>query len=182
MLVLETERLVLRSFTDADLETFVTYRSDPEVARYQGWNAPFTEEQGRAFIEEMTHKQPATPNEWYQLAIERKSDGRMLGDIAFVVKGADAQQAELGLTLARAEQGQGYGTEAVRRLLDYLLCELKLHRVFANCDVENPAAFRVLERIGMRREAHFVENLWFKGGWASEYWYAILDREWQERK
>ncbi len=182
MFRLETARLTLRPFTDADLETFVTYRSDPEVARYQGWIAPYSVEQGQAFIEQMKNQAPGVPGEWLQLAIERKADGKMLGDIAFVVHGKEAQQAEIGLTLARAEQGHGYGTEAATRLLDYLFGELKLHRVYANCDVENPAAFQTLERLGMRREAHFVENLWFKGAWASEYWYAMLDREWQKRK
>ncbi len=182
MFKLETQRLILRPFSDSDLDTFITYRSDPEVARYQGWNAPFTLEQGKAFIDEMKNKQPGKPDEWYQIALEEKSEGRMIGDIAFVVKGKDARQAEIGLTLSRAAQGKGYGTEAVRCLLDYLFGELKLHRVFANCDVENPAAAQVLERVGMRREAHFVENLWFKGGWASEYWYAMLDREWIVKK
>jgi RimJ/RimL family protein N-acetyltransferase len=56
-----------------------------------------------------------------------------------------------------------------------------LHRVRANCDVENTPAWKTLERIGFRREAHFVENLWFRDRWSSEYWYALLDREWRMR-
>jgi RimJ/RimL family protein N-acetyltransferase len=66
----------------------------------------------------------------------------------------------------------------VRCLLEYLFGELHLHRVIATCDVENIASFRLLERIGMRREAHLVENIWFKGAWGSEYSYALLYREW----
>jgi RimJ/RimL family protein N-acetyltransferase len=63
-------------------------------------------------------------------------------------------------------------------LLDYLFNELNLHRVIAECDVENIASYRLLERLGFRREAHLIENIWFKGAWGSEFHYAILEREW----
>ncbi|TLN20207.1 GNAT family N-acetyltransferase, partial [bacterium] len=84
----------------------------------------------------------------------------------------------IGLTLARPYHGQGYGFEASTRLLDYLFFELKMRRVHADCDALNHASYRLLEKLGLRREAHFVESIWFKGNLASEYWYAILDREW----
>jgi aminoglycoside 6'-N-acetyltransferase len=179
-LKLETPRLILRPFQDSDLEAFVAYRSDPEVARYQGWEAPYSLEEGVRFIQKMKSAQPATPGEWYKMAIERKADGQMIGDCAFQLLASDARQAEIGLTLARPYQGCGYGTEAVQRLLDYLFGELGLHRVRANTDVENIASVRALEHIGLRREGHFIENLWFKSRWSSEYWYAMLEREWAE--
>ncbi len=182
MFELVTERLLLRSFRDADIETFSAYRSDPEVARYQGWNAPYSIAQAREFIAEMQSTRPATPGEWYQVAIELKSSGELIGDCAFCVLAGDERQAEIGFTLARAYQGQGYATEAVTRLLDYLFGAVCLHRVRANCDVENLASTKLLERIGMRREGEFVENIWFKGRWGSEYWYAILAREWAARR
>jgi RimJ/RimL family protein N-acetyltransferase len=72
-------------------------------------------------------------------------------------------------------------TEAARRLLDYLFETFGLHRVSAICDVENTASARVLERLGMRREGHFVESVWFKGRWGSEYGYALLRREWEQQ-
>ncbi len=67
------------------------------------------------------------------------------------------------------------------RLLDYLFCELALHRVTATCDALNDASAKLLERVGMRREGHFIENIWFKGAWGSEYNYALLQREWMAR-
>ena len=75
--------------------------------------------------------------------------------------------------------GKGYGEEASRRLLDYLFVELNLHRVVAECDVDNIASFTLLEKLGFRREAHLIENIWFKGAWASEFHYAVLEREWK---
>lgn len=175
--LLGTPRLHLRAFEPGDLAGFAAYRNDETVARYQGWSTPYSLEQAQAFLAGMCQATPGTPGEWYQVAIQRKSDQALLGDCAFKLS-ADARQAEIGCTLAQPYWGQGYATEAVRRLLEYLFGDLNLHRVVANCDVENLAAARNLEQLGMRREAHFVENLWFKGRWSSEYWYALLSSEW----
>jgi RimJ/RimL family protein N-acetyltransferase len=89
------------------------------------------------------------------------------------------RQVEIGMTLSAPYQGQGYGTEAVTELVRYLFEELSIHRVFANCDPDNLPAHRLLERVGFRREGCFVESLWYKGGWASELWFALLEREWK---
>lgn len=179
-LILKTGRLVLRPFEERDAAAFAAYRNDPLVAEYQGWELPYTPQQVAEFVATMRGREPATPRQWYQLAIERRDSGAMIGDCGFVVLG-DGRQAEIGFTLAREQQGQGYGAEAVGRLLDYLFGELQLHRVQANCDVLNPASARLMERVGMRREAHFVENCWMKGRWTSEFWYGLLRREWLAR-
>jgi RimJ/RimL family protein N-acetyltransferase len=177
-MIFETERLKLRPFQKSDLDSFVAYRSDPEVARYQGWDAPYPVEKAVAFIEEMIQSSPGTDGNWYQFAVELKKTGAMIGDCAFHTLPQDNRQAEIGFSFARSHQGQGYATEAVQRLLEYLFADLGLHRVQAICDVENIASARLLERVGMRREAHFVDNVWFKGAWGSEYMYALLQYEW----
>jgi RimJ/RimL family protein N-acetyltransferase len=105
----------------------------------------------------------------------------MIGDVVFHMMRSDPRQACIGYTLARAHWGQGYATEAVHGLLDYLFRELHLHRVVAECDVLNTASHKLLERLGFRREAHFVDALWFKGRWSSEYHYALLSKEWLMR-
>ncbi len=179
MIILESERLRLRPFRDADLEAFAAYRSDPDVARYQSWTPPYSLSQAAAFLAQMKAAQPGVPGVWYQLAIECRERAGMIGDCAFQVLAADSRQAQIGFTLARGHQKQGFAAEAVQRLLDYLFGELGLHRVIAVCDVENLASARLLERVGMRREGNFVENIHFKGVWGSEYFYALLDREWR---
>ena len=80
---LETPRLVLRSFEDRDAAPFAAYRSDPEVARYQGWEAPFPMENAARFVADMIRARPGMPGAWYQVAIELKSTGEMIGDCAF---------------------------------------------------------------------------------------------------
>jgi len=178
-ITLVAQRLRLRSFRKSDLEVFAAYRSDPEVARYQSWNAPYSLDQAVAFYQEMQSEPIGTPGVWYQLAVERLVQPGISGDCAFLVLKEDNRQAQIGVTFSRAYQKQGYATEAVRRLLDYLFGSLFLHRVSAICDSENYASARLLERVGMRREGHFIENIWFKGAWGSEYAYAMLQSEWQ---
>jgi RimJ/RimL family protein N-acetyltransferase len=182
MFRLETDRLLLRPFTPGDAEDLAAYRSDPDIARYQGWDSPYPVDRARDLIRSLPRPELPLPGEWSQIAIELRATGRLAGDCAFKLLRENTRQAEIGLTLARPFHGRGYGQEAVTRLLQYLFDQLGLHRGVANCDVENRAAARVLERLGFRREAHFLENLWFKGRWSSEYWYAMLEREWRANK
>ncbi len=174
-----TRRLKLRPFQPDDAAAFSAYRSDPEVARYQGWTAPYSLQQAQEFIQEMIATVPGTPGQWYQIAVELKSSGELIGDVAFHIEANSPQQAILGITLATAFQGQGYAAEAMNCLLKFLFEELKLHRVSAYIDVENPASYHLVEKLGFRREAHFIENCWFKGAWGSEYLYAMLESEWK---
>lgn len=90
----------------------------------------------------------------------------------------EAYRAEIGFTLAREHQGRGFASEAVALLLNYAFDDLGLHRVVAIADCRNTPSWALLDRIGMRREGHFLENVWFKGEWADEYLYAVLKDEW----
>lgn len=174
---LETERLRLRHFLEADLPAFVAYRNDPEIARYQGWEG-ISEAEAWAFIVEQRVAQPGVPGEGFQIAIELKETGTLIGDCFFKVNAHDKRQAEIGYTLARAYHGKGYATEAVTCWLNYAFQAFHLHRVIAIADCENHASYALMERLGMRREGHFIQNAWFKGHWCDEYLYAILREEW----
>jgi RimJ/RimL family protein N-acetyltransferase len=174
---IETTRLRLRRFAAADLATFIAYRNDPAVARFQSWEG-ITEGEAVAFVREQQTAPVGAPGEWLQIAIERKDNGRMIGDCALHVMEDDARQAEIGYTLAREAQGQGFATEAVATLLTWMFPTLDLHRVVAIVDTRNAASVALLERLGMRREAHYHQNVWFKGAWGDEYLYAILRDEW----
>jgi RimJ/RimL family protein N-acetyltransferase len=158
------------------------YRSDPAVAHFQGWEVPYSVEKAAKFIADLPTPGPPIPGEWYQIAIELKASAALIGDCALTIRADEPRQAEVGYTLARRYHGQGYATEAVTRLLDYLFTEARLHRVTAYTNVENRASIRLLERIGMRREGHFVENVWIRGAWGSEYQYGLLRCEWAGRQ
>ena len=95
----------MRPFRDSDLPSFLGYRSDPEVARYQSWDVPYGVDQAAAVIAEMKAKTPGVPGEWYQIAIELKPTGEHIGDCAFHIPREDPGQAEIGFTLSRASSG-----------------------------------------------------------------------------
>lgn len=178
---IETERLVLRRLADEDLAPYMAYLNDPLVARYQSWES-YTEEQARGLIERQKGVEPGTPGQWFTFAAELKETGVMIGHVALSVKADDHRQAEIGFTFARGHQGRGLAREAAESVLGYAFGVLGLHRVAAVTDCENERSVALLGRLGMRREGHFVENIWFKGAWGSEYLYALLRREWLSRR
>ena len=178
---LETTRLRLRHFTDTDLQAFMSYRNDPEVARYQSWGG-ISEPEANAFIQEQKKVQPGVPGQGFQIAIELKETNVLIGDCYFTINELDHRQAEIGFTLSREYQGYGFATEAVSYFLNYAFLTFDLHRIIAITDCENAASVALLERLGMRREGHFLQNVWFKGKWGDEYLYAVLKEEWLRKR
>ncbi len=174
---LESERIILRRFRDSDIEPFYSYRADPDVARYQDWEN-YTLDEAKRFLEVMRSRHPGTPGEWFQFALQVKATSNMIGDCGLLTLQEEAKQAVLGITIATKHQGKGYAMEAVTCLLDYVFSSLGMHRVRAITDCKNARSIALLERVGMRREGHFLQNVWFKGAWGDEYSYAILRGEW----
>lgn len=171
-----TEQLVLRHLTNDDAAALAAYRSDPVQARYQSWEVPYPVDRAQALIAEMHDVQFAQPGAWLQIGIE--TGGRLIGDVAVRVDGDEARQATVGFTLAADAQGHGFATEALRAVISLLFTEHGVHRICADCDARNDRSVALLERIGMRREAHHRKSAWWKGEWTDEYVYAILAQEW----
>ena len=176
---IESGRLWLRRMERRDLPVLLAYRNDPEVARYQGWGDGFTPEQAEEMLEAQAELLPGTPGAWCRWMLEEKATGSVVGDCAMCVNGGDPRQAEVGFSVSREHQGRGLAAEAMRRVLGFAFGELGLHRVVAITDARNAPAAALLERIGMRREAHFIQNSWYKGAWGDEFLFAILRSEWE---
>ncbi|TQM80560.1 aminoglycoside 6'-N-acetyltransferase [Saccharothrix saharensis] len=172
---LTTERLVLRPFTAADAPGLAAYRSDPDVARYQGWEAPFTLAQAEEFVRDVATADPTAPG-WYQFAVE--AGGTLVGDVGVGLH-ENRMQADIGYTLATAHQGRGYAAEAVGRVLAYLFETRGLHRVSAECDARNVRSARLLTKLGFRQEGHRVQNTWLKGEWTDDLLFGLLAAEWR---
>lgn len=178
---LESARLILRRFADTDLVPFLAYLNDPLVARYQSWES-YTEQQGREAIEKQKNLEPGLPGQWFTFALELKETGALVGHVALSVREENHSQAEIGFTLAREYHGQGLAFEAAAAVLDYAFTGLRLHRVIAITDCENQRSVALLTRLGMRREGHFIKNIWFKGKWGDEFLYALLEEEWLRKR
>lgn len=178
---LTTERLALRIMTDADVDVVHSYQSLEEVARFE-----LFEPRDRATVAEKIDKwKDATrleiDGDYIQFAVVRRDTDQLIGELYFTIKSVVNQNAEIGWTLHPEQQGQGFATEAANAVLDLAFSVMKLHRVSADLDPRNEASVRLCERLGMRLEAHFIEDLWFKGDWGDTGIYSILDREWAAR-
>jgi aminoglycoside 6'-N-acetyltransferase len=180
-LFLHTQRLLIRNFAPSDLEPFLAYRNDPQVAKYQSWSLPYSREKGEAFIREMHDVHAPKQGDWLQLALELKENGLLIGDVVFGVKQDDIRQCSIGFTIASGYWKNGYATEALTALLDYLFEDVDMHRVVADCDTENIGSWKTLEKLGFRREAHYVESFLQGNEYRNEYFYGMLQREWRAK-
>jgi RimJ/RimL family protein N-acetyltransferase len=117
--------------------------------------------------------------EGLMLAVELVATGEVVGDVLLMWSSAEHRGGEIGYVLHPSYSGHGYATEAAHRLLHLAFDELGLHRVVARVDADNQRSARLAARLGMRQEAHLVQNEWFKGRWSDELNFAILEHEWQ---
>mgnify|MGYP001275696939 CR=1 FL=1 len=171
-LTLRTRRLLLRTVEPADAAAIFAYRSHPDVCKYQGRHKDLAAT--RRIIRSVRKEPLNTPGAWHQLAIIDKRGGVLIGDFGIHFTGAENRQAELAYTLAPQYQGKGYATEAALRVMRYLFCTLKKHRLVATADPRNAASLRLMERIGMRREGYFRRSFWTGTEWTDDVLYAAL--------
>ncbi len=171
-----TDRLDIRVLCNDDKEPFFRYRSMPEICRFQSWK-PSAIEEIEKFIALNLTVIPNTPDTWLQLAVCLK-DGLLIGDIGVHFL-ADGFQAELGYTLSPHFQGRGYAAEAVRAVMDFLFYSLSKHRITASVDPDNLKSIKLLEKLGFRKEAHFVRSYRMNNEWYDDCIYALLYDEWQ---
>lgn len=178
-LLLTTRRLKIRNLRESDLDAFHQYRSNPDITKYQGFDT-FSKEQALEFIKEQKKKSFGKPGEWVQFGIEHASNKKLVGDCAIILQDRDPRIAEIGITISNLYQKQGYAKEALIGILHFLFYEKGIHRVVETVDAENTASIQLLKSIFFREEAHFLENIFFKGKWGSEYQFAMLKREWDD--
>jgi RimJ/RimL family protein N-acetyltransferase len=163
------ERVSIRRLRASDLRAFHAYRSDPEVAKYQGWST-MSESEAATFLREQSSASLLGPGHWCQLGIATRSDDQLIGDVGVCVA-PDLQQAEIGFSLGTPSQGKGFGNEAVRAVVDLLFMHTPIARVIAITDARNTPAIRLLERAGMRMTST-LDSV-FKGEPCVEHVFAI---------
>jgi [ribosomal protein S5]-alanine N-acetyltransferase len=141
-----------------------------------------TIEQAENFIEDNSTKYFGKAGEWVQYAIENKEPRKLIGDCALKLNNDDIRIAEIGITISHFEQWKGYAKEVLISIFAFLFDIKKIHRIVEIVDVENIASICLLKSTGFRQEGHFVENIFFKGKWGSEFQYAMLKKEWDNKK
>jgi RimJ/RimL family protein N-acetyltransferase len=175
---LRTDRLELRPFVDDDFDALFAMQSDDTVTRYLNWG-PLSAKQVKDLLERI---KPMTgfdgSRDAIRLAMVLPDSGAVVGDVSLWRTRGEQAQAEIGFVVHPDHQRRGYATEASAALLRIGFEQLQLHRIVGRADARNVASIGVMERIGMRREAHLRENEWIKGEWTDEVIYAALAHEW----
>ncbi len=174
-----TERLHLRPFEPGDLDALVAIHGDPDVVRFLYWDVRDRDELRGVLAEKQERTAIEKEGDGLNLAVVLRATGELVGDVTLFWRSEQHHQGEVGYIFHPGHGGRGYATEATGALLRLGFEELGLHRICGRLDGRNTASARVLERLGMRREAHMVENEFVKGEWTDELVYALLDREWR---
>ncbi len=176
---LETNRLIIRPIKVTDKNEIFKYRSDKESNIYQEW-IPESIDDVEIFIDKVA-KQINETKTWFQFVIIEKETQKLMGDLGVHFWDDENKQVEIGCTLNKDFQNKGYATEAVEKVIDYLFKELNKHRITASIDPQNINSKRLVERIGFRKEAHFVESLMINGNWVDDLIYALIEKDWKRK-
>lgn len=176
---IETERLLVRPYTDDDFDALYAMHSRADVTRYVPWKTRDAEATRRALQRKVEHTALADGGDAIGLAVVLREEGSVIGDLSLMWISREHADGEIGFLFHPDHQGRGYALEASRVLLELGFRELGLHRLTGRVDARNAPSIRLMEKLGMRREAHLVENEWVKGEWQSERVYALLEHEWR---
>ncbi len=169
---LSTRRLILRPLQAEDAETMFRYRSRPDVSRYQSW-LPADVSEVRAFIEKMLGAPPGVRGTWLTLAITLRDSGIMAGDVGLHFPEIESTQLEIGITLSPAFQRRGLAAEALEEVCRYAFFTLGKDRLYASVDPRNKPSIRLLERVGMRKEAFLPGSIVIRGELVDDLVYAV---------
>lgn len=173
-----TQRLQLRPYVHDDLDDVYDIHSRPEVMRYL-YQGPLSREQAIQMLErKMRGAALLEQGDTLSLAVVLPEARAVIGDVILHWTSSDHRQGEIGYVFSPRFAGQGYATEAAAVMLRLGFDQLGLHRIIGRLDARNSASARVLQRLGMRQEAHFQQNELVKGEWTDEAVYAILASEW----
>ena len=176
---LRTERLLLRPFENGDIDAVFAMESREDVSRFL-YNEPRSREE---CVERLARYVGNTAlrdeGDFLDLAIVLRETNALIGKSFLAWRSTEHRLAEVGYGVHPDHQRQGFATEAARVMLALAFEEMGAHRVIGTLEARNTASARVLEHLGMRREALLVENEWVKGEWQSELVYAMLENEYR---
>jgi len=175
---LESKRLSIRPLTPDDLARHFAIYSNPDVVRYL-YEEPFDMEEAREHLKRRCSTDLPTEGSWINLGVEVRDGGVLIGEVGLAFVSVAHAHCEIGYVFDPAYTGLGYATEASAVMVELAFSTLGAHRVSGRLDARNDASARVLERLGMRREGHLVENEYVKGEWTDEAIYAVLEVEWR---
>jgi RimJ/RimL family protein N-acetyltransferase len=172
------DRLLLRPFTEDDIDAVHAIQSREDVTRYLYWDPRTREEVRETLVARMAQGVLSGHNDMLALAVVLRETGNLIGTANLGWESVAHRQGELGYVLHPDHHRRGHGTEIAGMLLRLGFESLDMHRICGRCDGRNTGSAKVMERAGMRREANLRENEFVKGEWTDELIYAMLATEW----
>jgi RimJ/RimL family protein N-acetyltransferase len=173
-----TSRLTLRPFERDDLDTLALLFADTSVNRYL-YSEPRDRDEAVATLERrLKQGEEVGDDNLLSVAVELRETSQLIGDFMLHWKEDVHRQGEMGGSLLPEHHGQGYASEIYVALIELAFSGYGLHRVVGRCDARNAPSIRSLEKAGLHREAHFIENEFVKGEWTDEIVLAIRASEW----
>ncbi|GAA0337777.1 GNAT family protein [Bacillus carboniphilus] len=169
-MIINTDRLTIRKFVMDDWKSVYEYTSNADVMEYIP-EGVFSESDAQAFVLKNSG------DDAKKFPVLLKDQNELIGHIVFEKYFGD-HTYEIGWVFNPKFYNKGFASEAAYAVLDYGFNELKLHRIIATCQPENIGSYRVMEKIGMRKEGHFKKCIPSGDEWWDEYYYAILKEEW----
>jgi RimJ/RimL family protein N-acetyltransferase len=179
ILPIETDRLTLRRYVETDYEDLLKLQSNPDVARYLLYDVRTPEQVKEALAGRMADAPMDRDGQALTAAVILRDTGLHLGDVSLFMNSVEHRTGEIGYVFHPESAGHGYATEAAVELLRAGFDELGMHRIIARLDARNDASAKLLKRLGLRQEAHFVRNEYLKGEWTDELVFAMLEDEWE---
>jgi RimJ/RimL family protein N-acetyltransferase len=176
-----TARLLLRPFTEGDLDAVYAYQKLPEVARFLMWPPRDRAQAAASLRYRIEHPTLEREGDILVFAVVHQETGVLLGDVNLAWVSEQHRTGEFGFVFDPAHHGQGYAREAAVEVLRLGFEQMGLHRIIGRADGRNEASARLMTRLGLRKEAHFVKNELVKGEWTDEVVFAMLADEWAAR-
>jgi RimJ/RimL family protein N-acetyltransferase len=180
-LPIETDRLTLRRYLETDYDDLLRLQSDVDVARFLLHDARTPEQVREALAGRLADVPMDTDGQALTVAVIQRETGQHVGEVTLFMNSVEHRTGELGYVFHPESAGRGFATEAAAELLRLGFEELGLHRIIARLDARNTGSMKLLERLGLRQEAHFVKNEFLKGEWTDELVFAMLAEEWDKR-
>lgn len=173
----ETSRLRIRPFAWTDADDFFVLESDPDLFKFEISPPKTREESDESLLRLLRSNLSPVVQNWLEWAIELKSEGKVIGLISMSYHDVKQRMMEVGFRVRAEYQGMGYGSEALRRVIEAIFRDTETHRIFACTDGLNIASQKMMEKAGMQREAHLRENVPMGDDYHDEVIYGVLRRE-----
>jgi RimJ/RimL family protein N-acetyltransferase len=174
---LETDRLLIRSITALDIDKVHFLHSLAKVDEFNTLGIPSSIEETKLLLENWITENNKENIQRFTFAVNIKADRQFIGVVGINIGKAKYKNAEVWFKFDPEFWNKGYATETLRVILKVGFDDLKLHRIEAGCAVDNVASIKVLEKVGMFREAHTRKLLPLKLGWSDNYGYAKLSTD-----